>query len=169
MSLIEHIPTPADHAARRARMGAPIAKRPISMWHYQRLAEQEAAREKALQAILAKYRCAVDTSGPLFTAKPIRVWTPFLRARRAVRLVAYIWGVTVEDIMGSRRSAVLVSARHAAIYVVAKITEWSLPELGKRFGGRDHTTILHALKKIGASKPRRAYQSRAIAAKAVAT
>jgi hypothetical protein len=139
------------------------------MWHYQRLAEQEAAREKALQAILAKYRCAVDTSGPLFTAKPIRVWTPFLRARRAVRLVAYIWGVTVEDIMGSRRSAVLVSARHAAIYVVAKITEWSLPELGKRFGGRDHTTILHALKKIGASKPRRAYQSRAIAAKAVAT
>jgi len=169
MSLIDYVPTPADHAARRARMGAPIANRPISMWHYQRLAEQEAAREKALQAILAKYRCAVDTSGALFTAKPIRVWTPFLRARRAVRLVAYIWGVTVEDIMGSRRSAVLVSARHAAIYVVAKITEWSLPELGKRFGGRDHTTILHALKKTGASKPRRAYQSRAIATKAVAT
>lgn len=148
-----------EHMQRRARLGMPMVTRPVSVW-YQSLAEREAQSKKELLDAISKYRCVVDSNGPLFLRKLHDGNIPVRRARRAVRMVAYIWDVSVDQIMGDDRSAAVVSARHAAIHVVAKITKWSLPELGRRFGGRDHTTILHALKKIAATKPRRAYQPR---------
>ena len=57
-------------------------------------------------------------------------------------------GLTPADILGPVREKPFVRARQRAMYLARQATDRSLPELGRRFGGRDHTTILHALRKI---------------------
>ena len=52
------------------------------------------------------------------------------------------------DILSSRRTAVVVKPRQVAMYLAKTLTMRSLPEIGRRFGGRDHTTVLHAVRKI---------------------
>jgi chromosomal replication initiator protein len=62
--------------------------------------------------------------------------------------VARFFNVKVAEIKGPRRTRQLVVPRQVAMYLARKHTGLSLPELGKRFGGRDHTTVLHALRKV---------------------
>ena len=50
--------------------------------------------------------------------------------------------------MSSRRTANVVRPRQVAMYLAKTLTLRSLPEIGRRFGGRDHTTVLHAVRKI---------------------
>lgn len=57
-------------------------------------------------------------------------------------------GLTAAEILGPSRERPFVRARQRAMYLARQATERSLPELGRRFGGRDHTTVLHALRKI---------------------
>lgn len=57
-------------------------------------------------------------------------------------------GVSVNDIKSSRRTAKVVRPRMIAIYLAKELTGRSLPEIGRRLGGRDHTTILHSVRKI---------------------
>ena len=52
--------------------------------------------------------------------------------------------------MGSSRSRVLVTARQMAMYLCRELTDLSLPKIGEEFGGRDHTTVMHADRKIRA-------------------
>ena len=52
------------------------------------------------------------------------------------------------DILSSRRTAVVVKPRQVAMFLAKTLTMRSLPEIGRRFGGRDHTTVLHAVRKI---------------------
>jgi len=59
-------------------------------------------------------------------------------------------GVTMYDLKSPRRNATMVRARQIAMYLSKTITARSLPEIGRRFGGRDHTTVLHAVRKIEA-------------------
>ena len=54
----------------------------------------------------------------------------------------------MEDLCGSSRSRVLVTARQIAMYLCRELTDLSLPKIGQQFGGRDHTTVMHADKKI---------------------
>jgi chromosomal replication initiator protein len=60
------------------------------------------------------------------------------------------YNLSIEDICGSSRSRVLVTARQIAMYLCRELTELSLPKIGQAFGGRDHTTVMHAEKKIRA-------------------
>ncbi|MFC3347911.1 chromosomal replication initiator protein DnaA [Streptomyces echinoruber] len=60
------------------------------------------------------------------------------------------FGLTVEDLCGSSRSRVLVTARQIAMYLCRELTDLSLPKIGAQFGGRDHTTVMHADRKIRA-------------------
>jgi chromosomal replication initiator protein len=64
------------------------------------------------------------------------------------RLVANHYNVSRADILSSRRTAVVVRPRQIAMYLAKVLTLRSLPEIGRRFGGRDHTTVLHAVRKI---------------------
>lgn len=64
------------------------------------------------------------------------------------RLVANHYNVTRADILSSRRTATVVRPRQIAMYLAKSLTLRSLPEIGRRFGGRDHTTVLHAVRKI---------------------
>ncbi len=64
------------------------------------------------------------------------------------KLVASHFNVTRADILSSRRTANVVRPRQIAMYLSKVLTLRSLPEIGRRFGGRDHTTVLHAVRKI---------------------
>jgi chromosomal replication initiator protein len=64
------------------------------------------------------------------------------------RLVANHYNVSKADILSSRRTASVVRPRQVAMYLSKALTLRSLPEIGRRFGGRDHTTVLHAVRKI---------------------
>ncbi|HUZ66980.1 MAG TPA: chromosomal replication initiator protein DnaA [Beijerinckiaceae bacterium] len=64
------------------------------------------------------------------------------------KLVATHYNVSRSDILSSRRTATVVRPRQIAMYLSKVLTLRSLPEIGRRFGGRDHTTVLHAVRKI---------------------
>jgi len=64
------------------------------------------------------------------------------------KLVANHYNVTRADILSARRTANVVLPRQIAMYLSKILTPRSLPEIGRRFGGRDHTTVIHAVKKI---------------------
>jgi chromosomal replication initiator protein len=64
------------------------------------------------------------------------------------RVVARHYNVSRGDLLSSRRTANVVRPRQVAMYLAKTLTLRSLPEIGRRFGGRDHTTVLHAVRKI---------------------
>lgn len=65
------------------------------------------------------------------------------------QVVARHYGATDVDLLSARRTANIVLPRQIAMYLAKRVTLRSLPEIGRRFGGRDHTTVLHAVRKIG--------------------
>jgi chromosomal replication initiator protein len=77
-----------------------------------------------------------DNTGPEITAAAIMAQT------------AAYFGLSIEDLCGSSRSRVLVNARQIAMYLCRELTDLSLPKIGQQFGGRDHTTVMHADRKI---------------------
>jgi chromosomal replication initiator protein len=77
-----------------------------------------------------------DNSGPEITAATIMAAT------------ATYYGLSMDDLCGSSRSRTLVTARQIAMYLCRELTDLSLPKIGASFGGRDHTTVMHADRKI---------------------
>lgn len=73
-----------------------------------------------------------------------------LKTANIQRVVAEHFNVAVADILSARRTANVVRPRQIAMYLTKVLTLRSLPEIGRRFGGRDHTTVLHAVRKIEA-------------------
>jgi len=67
---------------------------------------------------------------------------------------AELFGFTVEEIISKHRQRPLVTARQIAMYVMRELTELSYPNIARVFGGRDHTTVMHAVEKIGALMPK---------------
>ena len=63
--------------------------------------------------------------------------------------------VPIEDLCGPNRSRSLVNARQIAMYLCRELTDMSLPKIGQMFGGRDHTTVIHADRKIRGQMPER--------------
>jgi chromosomal replication initiator protein len=87
---------------------------------------------------------AEEVLGGLFPssgAEPVRVET-------IMSETAGYFGVSLEDLRSHNRSRSLVQARQIAMYLVRDLTNLSLPKIGEAFGGRDHTTVLHAMGKI---------------------
>lgn len=64
------------------------------------------------------------------------------------------FGVGLGDLMSSRRTADICRPRQIAYYLCKELTPRSLPEIARRFGGRDHTTVLYGVRKIGHLCPR---------------
>lgn len=64
------------------------------------------------------------------------------------RVVAKHYNVSKQDLLSSRRTRSIVWPRHIAMYLAKTLTPRSLPEIGRRFGGRDHTTVLHAVRRV---------------------
>ena len=74
--------------------------------------------------------------------------TPEITATDIMGQTAAYFGLTLEDLCGSSRSRTLTTARQIAMYLCRELTDLSLPKIGQEFGGRDHTTVMHANKKI---------------------
>ena len=64
------------------------------------------------------------------------------------RIVARHYNVSRQELVSNRRTRVIVKPRQIAMYLAKMLTPRSFPEIGRRFGGRDHTTVLHAVRKI---------------------
>ena len=64
------------------------------------------------------------------------------------KVVARHYNVSKADLLSSRRTRTIVRPRQIAMYLAKMLTPRSLPEIGRRFGGRDHTTVLHAVRKV---------------------
>lgn len=64
------------------------------------------------------------------------------------RIVARHYGLAVVDLVAERRTKVPTHARHVAMYLARTLTPFSLPRIGRFFGKRDHTTVLHACRRI---------------------
>ena len=77
-----------------------------------------------------------DQAGPEITSSTIMAQT------------ATYFSLTLDDLCGTSRSRVLVNARQIAMYLCRELTDLSLPKIGQTFGGRDHTTVMHADRKI---------------------
>jgi hypothetical protein len=167
MSLTEHIPTQAEIAARRARMGFASASSPVFI---PRKPDIKPAKEPDMKSLrgFVKERIAVRLANervqqsmpeapkadPVaeLVAKYREIKTPqglerIVETQHVVAAIAKRYGVTHNDIMGPSRKSRIVTARFEAIVTVAQLRHmWSLPRIGLFFGGRDHTTILHAIR-----------------------
>jgi hypothetical protein len=84
--------------------------------------------------------------GETYVPGPTR--TKRVDIRKIQEIVAKHYDVKLSDILSNRRTADVIMPRHVAMYLAKELTGKSLPELGKRFAGRDHTTILSAIQKI---------------------
>lgn len=69
-------------------------------------------------------------------------------AATIMAVTSQYYGVTMDDLCGSSRSRQLVTARQIAMYLCREMTDLSLPKIGQHFGNRDHTTVMHADRKI---------------------
>jgi len=68
------------------------------------------------------------------------------------KTVADFYKIKVADMYSKKRPASIARPRQIAMYLAKELTQKSLPEIGELFGGRDHTTVLHAVRKIGAER-----------------
>ncbi len=73
---------------------------------------------------------------------------PEISAAVIIAQTAAYFGLSIDDLCGGSRSRVLVTARQIAMYLCRELTDLSLPKIGQQFGGRDHTTVMHADRKI---------------------
>lgn len=143
----------AAHLARRQRMAAVVGEdRPIRCVSASQRSIEPDARQTA-QPTRPNYGCMwfynlvfeTEWKLPQILA-PRRERPP--RIDEIQRACAYRYGVKVRDLMAARRTADIIMPRHIAMYLCKVLTPHSLPEIGRRFGGRDHTTTLFAIRKI---------------------
>jgi chromosomal replication initiator protein len=74
--------------------------------------------------------------------------TPEITAPTIMAQTSAYFNLTIDDLCGTSRSRLLVTARQIAMYLCRELTDLSLPKIGQLFGGRDHTTVIHADRKI---------------------
>ena len=87
---------------------------------------------------------AKEILSDLLPARSPRVITPQL----ILETTAKMFGWTVDDLCGKSRRRPLVTARQIGMYVFRELTDYSYPKIAEEFGGRDHTTVMHACEKI---------------------
>jgi chromosomal replication initiator protein len=71
-----------------------------------------------------------------------------ITASMIIGTTAEYYGITMDELTGTSRSRVYVTARQIAMYLCRQLTDLSLPKIGEHFGGKDHTTVMYAVKKI---------------------
>jgi chromosomal replication initiator protein len=82
--------------------------------------------------------------GDLISPNEPRQITP----KRILDATSEMFGFSIDDLAGKSRSRPLVTARQIGMYVFRELTDFSYPAIAREFGGRDHTTVIHAVEKI---------------------
>jgi chromosomal replication initiator protein len=89
---------------------------------------------------------ATDVLGDVLSDNLPRVITP----KVILEATATMFGFSVEELQGKSRRRPLVTARQVGMYVCRELTDLSYPAIAREYGGRDHTTVIHAVEKIRA-------------------
>ena len=97
----------------------------------------------ALSAVRSALEMAQDVLRDLLRASERRVTIDEIQRR-----VAEYFNVKMGDMLSARRARSVARPRQIAMYLSKQLTTRSLPEIGRKFGGRDHTTVIHAVRKI---------------------
>jgi hypothetical protein len=74
--------------------------------------------------------------------------------QRLAATVAEEWGVSAAELVSARRTEILIRPRFALIWLMKQVSSMSLPQIGRLVGNRDHTTIMHALRRVEAWRQR---------------
>lgn len=110
--------------------------------------------EGALNSLIANARFSGRTIDLDYTQEILRdvlaVHDRLITIENIQKLVADFYQLRVADLLSKRRTRSIARPRQMAMYLAKQLTEHSLPEIGNAFGGRDHTTVLHACRKIKA-------------------
>ena len=109
--------------------------------------------EGALNRLLAHSKLTVQPITMELAERELKDMVRPLELRRVLideiqRIVIRHYNVSRSDLLSARRTANVVRPRQIGMYLAKTLTLRSLPEIGRRFGGRDHTTVLHAVRKI---------------------
>lgn len=118
-----------------------------------RLTESGRELDGAITRIYAAYQL---TEEPVTVETAEHIVRDLMRGREPkrvkieeiLRIISKHYGVSRGDILSQRRNRSIVWPRQIGMYLAKNLTSRSLPEIGRRFGGRDHTTVLHAIRKI---------------------
>ena len=84
-----------------------------------------------------------QTDNEALLAEPVKI-----EAEVIIMAFCLRYRISKVDIVSARRTKLLIEPRHAAMYMTKRLTPLSLPDIGRCFGGRNHTTVLHAVRKI---------------------
>jgi chromosomal replication initiator protein len=123
-----------DYIARNCRSNVrELEGAVIKLLAYSSLTRREVALDLAKEAL----------GGVLRTGPAVVVTADLIRDR-----VAAEWGVSVDGLMSKRRTKDLTVPRQVAMYLIRELLDLSLVEIGKLFGGRDHSTVIHAIHKV---------------------
>lgn len=111
---------------------------------------------RELEGALNRIIAFADLSGATLNTKLVDVALADLLPQRSdvapekiIELVAREWQTSVEALLGRDRSQKIAQPRQVAMYLLRKKTDASLPQIGEALGGRDHTTVMYAIEKIG--------------------
>lgn len=136
---------------RRARLGWPTGRptTPVVILRH-RVPEAAEAPSKQMEGnpppiTLPRLVIAPDTPNPILEAIRARSFS-----KQLVYAVCVRFGISFEEITSIRRGIETVKARQSACWLLKKFTTESLPSIGRRVGGKDHTTVLHAVRAIDA-------------------
>ena len=119
---------------------------------------------RALEGALTRLTAWASLSGEVLTIEKATEILADLVSEREARPItpetiltttAAYFGYTVEELIGRSRTRPLTTARHVGMYLFRELTELSFPNIAREFGGRDHTTVIHAVERIKAQMKER--------------
>jgi len=148
---------PPDLETRLAilRSKADRAGRQISDEILESIARRVQSNIRELEGALNRILAFADLSGSSLTPNLVEVALADLLPQKrnispakVLELVASRQGVSVQDLIGQNRSAKVALPRQMAMYILREFNEISLPQIGELLGGRDHTTVMHGIKKV---------------------
>ena len=122
---------------------APIVPEPIPLW----IPPETETNILAIQARITKVRRELEQLETRY-GELVQLPRRRVRVEDIQRACAIHYGVRRADLLSPRRETFVVGVRHTAMYLSKILTALSLPQIGRQFGGRDHTTVLHAVRKI---------------------
>ncbi|MEM7021477.1 MAG: chromosomal replication initiator protein DnaA [Pseudomonadota bacterium] len=110
--------------------------------------ELEGALNRVIaQAILMGHTITLDVAQELLQDL-LRAHERRVTIEDIQKLVTQHYGIKITDMHSARRARVVARPRQVAMYLAKQLTPRSLPEIGRKFGGRDHTTVMHAIRRI---------------------
>lgn len=124
----------------------------LALWEHQ---DRDRVRRFVLdqdQAFRAAMQAAHPELAPKHDAGPLRITAPPIPVDEPIsgiiQRVATMAALLPADLTGPQRVKAKVNARHYAMWLAYRRGQWSLPQIGKAFGGRDHTTVLNGVRRI---------------------